>query len=81
MGCKAMNELETKYRDYIRCARVLGDEVSGEMLTLLDELCNRLSIKPGDLAEEIARRDGLVKVRLKSGKTVLCFPDELQTVQ
>jgi hypothetical protein len=52
--------------------------VSPETLVMLDELCNRSNIKPDDLIEEMARRDGLVKVRLDSGKTVLCFPDELR---
>jgi hypothetical protein len=74
----AMNELHSKFRDYIECAHAIGDEVSEEMLTLLDELCDRLSIKPDDLVEEIAQRDGLLKVRLDTGKTVLCFPNELQ---
>jgi hypothetical protein len=72
-----MNELESKFRDYIQCANAFGDEVSTEMLTLLDELCDRLSIKPDDLVEEIARRDGIVKVRLDTDKMVLCFPDEM----
>ncbi len=66
------------FYDYITCAHACGDEVSDEMLLMLDELCSRSNIKPDNLIEEIARRDGLVKVRLDSGETILCFPDQLQ---
>jgi hypothetical protein len=48
------------------------------MLLMLDELCSRSHIEPDDLVEEMAKRDGLVKVRLDSGKTVLCFPHQLE---
>lgn len=73
-----MTELESKFHDYMTCAHACGDEVSDETLLMLDELCSRSHIHPDDLIEEIGRRDGLVKVRLDSGKTMLCFPDELQ---
>ena len=76
-----MNELESKFQDYIACARAFGDEVSPETLVMLDELCNRSHIEPDDLIEEMARRDGLVKVRLDSGRTILCFPDQLQPAE
>jgi hypothetical protein len=51
------------------------------MLLMLDELCSRSHIEPDDLVEEMAKRDGLVKVRLDSGKTVLCFPDQLEPAE
>jgi len=76
-----MTDLESKFQNYIICARAFGDEVSPETLVMLDELCNRSNIKPDDLIEEMARRDGLVKVRLDTGKTMLCFPDELQPAE
>lgn len=53
-----MEELETKFREYIRCANAFGDEVSHELLLLLDELCDRWNISPDDLVEETAGRDG-----------------------
>ena len=73
-----MRGLEAKFQDLIACARAHGDEVSPETLLMLDELCNRSHIKPDELIGEIAKRDGLVKVRLDSGETILCFPDQLQ---
>jgi len=75
-----MNELKEKFHDYIRCAHACGDHVSPEMLVMLDELCSRSHIHSDNLIEEMARRDGLVKVRLDSGNTMLCFPDELSPV-
>jgi hypothetical protein len=78
---QTMTELESKFHDYIVCALECGDEVSNDMLLMLDELCKRSQIDPDDLIEEMGRRDGLVKVRLDSGKTVLCFPDELQPAE
>lgn len=76
-----MRGLEAKFQDLIACARARGDEVSVETLLMLDELCKRSQIDPDDLIEEMARRDGLVKVRLDSGETILCFPDELQHIE
>jgi len=76
-----MRGLEAKFQDLIACARAHGDKVSVGTLAMLDELCYRSHIEPGDLMDEIAKRDGLVKVRLDSGKTVLCFPDELQPAE
>ena len=73
-----MKELESKFQDYIICARAFGDEVSPETLVMLAELCNRSNIKSDELIEEMARRDGQVKVRLGSGPTILCFPDQLE---
>jgi hypothetical protein len=49
-----MKELESKFRDYILCARAFGDDVSPETLLMLDELCNRSDIKPDNLIEEMA---------------------------
>jgi hypothetical protein len=73
-----MKDLASKFHDYIGCARALGHEVSDDMLLMLDELCSRSHIEPDDLVEEMAKRDGLVKVRLDNGKTVLCFPHQLE---
>ncbi|MGB2677810.1 MAG: hypothetical protein WAN12_12075 [Candidatus Acidiferrum sp.] len=73
-----MSELKSKFHDYIACAHACGDVVPDETLLMLDELCNRSHIEPDDLIGEIAKRDGLVKVRLDSGETILCFPDELR---
>ena len=73
-----MTDLESKFWDYIACARAYGNEVSPETLVMLDELCSRSNIKPDDLIEEMAWRDGLVKVRLDSSETILCFPDQLK---
>jgi hypothetical protein len=78
---QTMTDLESKFQDYIVCARAHGDEVSPETPVMLDELCNRSHIKPDDLIGEIAKRDGLVKVRLDSGETILCFPDQLQPAE
>jgi hypothetical protein len=44
-----MTELESQFQDYIVRARASGDEVSDEMLLMLDELCNRCHIKPEEL--------------------------------
>jgi hypothetical protein len=67
-----------KFHEYVLCAHARGDEVSDELLCMLDELCSRSHIHPDDLIEEMARRDGLVKVRLDSGETILCFPDQME---
>lgn len=75
---QTMTDLESRFQDFIVCARARGDKVSVETLLMLEELCDRSNIKPGDLIGEIAKRDGLVKVRLDSGETILCFPDQLQ---
>ena len=76
-----IQELESKFWDYIRCAHACGDHVSPEMLVMLDELCSRSHIHSDNLIEEMGRRDGLVKVRLDTGKTMLCFADELHPAE
>jgi len=73
-----MTELEYNFRDFIACARAFGEDVSPGTLLMLEELCSRSRIEPDDLVEELARRDGLVKVRLDSGGTILCFPDQIE---
>jgi hypothetical protein len=73
-----MEELASRFQDFIACARASGGYVSPETLLMLDELCNRSHIEAGDLIEQMAKRDGLVKVRLDGGRTILCFPDQLQ---